>query len=330
MPVTRLNSLTSSLVTRFSARAPIRCTVEISSSTRVSVISRHRQCSSAASSVSFTRSGCSRRWTATRPRPGRASRSRPSARRRRTDRPGSADRADRLAACAISVSIVSRLTLPASDRIDASTDGPSSSRRPSPAGDQGEQLETASHRSAPGRDPREQQRPRRGCNADRTIRSIAAARRRLDPLAAAAGHQLLTHPITGLRSTWVTFVDQPLRQRFGVGHACTPETPAPRESGRDGTRSCGPTIRRTRSRSHPPRPAEPRNRLRRPGFRPAREGTGLFQCRSATTARSRASSPHAYRPPDPARRRPTSNGRSAHPDPTPEPRAEATPSTRRS
>ena len=51
-PVTRLNALTSSSVTFCSARAPIRCTVEISRSTRVSVISRSRSCSSAASSVS--------------------------------------------------------------------------------------------------------------------------------------------------------------------------------------------------------------------------------------------------------------------------------------
>ena len=40
-------------------------------------------------------------------------------------------------------------------------------------------------------------------------------------------------------------------------------------------------------------PDEPRNRLRCPGFRPFPEGTGLFHCRSATTGRSRASSPHA-------------------------------------
>jgi hypothetical protein len=39
LPVTRLNALTSSSVTRFSARAPIRCTVEISNSTNASVIS---------------------------------------------------------------------------------------------------------------------------------------------------------------------------------------------------------------------------------------------------------------------------------------------------
>jgi hypothetical protein len=34
-PVTRLNALTNSSVTRFSARAPIRCTVQINSSTKV-------------------------------------------------------------------------------------------------------------------------------------------------------------------------------------------------------------------------------------------------------------------------------------------------------
>jgi len=57
LPVTRLNALTSSSVTFLSARAPMRCTVEISSSTRVSVISRSRVCSSAASRVSISGSG---------------------------------------------------------------------------------------------------------------------------------------------------------------------------------------------------------------------------------------------------------------------------------
>ncbi len=47
-----VKALTSSLVTFFSARAEIRCTVEINSSTSVSVISRSRSCTSAASSVS--------------------------------------------------------------------------------------------------------------------------------------------------------------------------------------------------------------------------------------------------------------------------------------
>lgn len=55
LPDIFLNVLTSCSVTFFSARAPIRCTVEISNSTSMSVISRSRSCNSAASSV--TRSG---------------------------------------------------------------------------------------------------------------------------------------------------------------------------------------------------------------------------------------------------------------------------------
>lgn len=57
LPVTFLNALTSSVVTFRSARAPIRCTVAISSSTSVSVISCCRVCSSAASNVSISGPG---------------------------------------------------------------------------------------------------------------------------------------------------------------------------------------------------------------------------------------------------------------------------------
>lgn len=51
LPVTRRNALISSSVTFRSARAPIRCTVAISRSTRLSVTSRSRSASSAASRV---------------------------------------------------------------------------------------------------------------------------------------------------------------------------------------------------------------------------------------------------------------------------------------
>jgi hypothetical protein len=57
LPVTFLNALISSLVTRRSARAPIRCTVAINNSTKVSVISRSRWWTSAASNVSVNGRG---------------------------------------------------------------------------------------------------------------------------------------------------------------------------------------------------------------------------------------------------------------------------------
>ena len=57
LPATRLNSPISSSLTFFSAFAPILCTVEISRSTSVSVISRSRAYSSAASSVSRSARG---------------------------------------------------------------------------------------------------------------------------------------------------------------------------------------------------------------------------------------------------------------------------------
>jgi hypothetical protein len=56
-PVTRLNALISSLVTSLSARALIRCTVAISNSTIVSVISRSRSQTSAANSSTVSSRG---------------------------------------------------------------------------------------------------------------------------------------------------------------------------------------------------------------------------------------------------------------------------------
>jgi len=134
LPVTRLNAFTNSCTTRLSARAPMRCTVEISSSTRASVISRCRECSSAASRVSFTVSGCSRRCegdsTAARARqpattfgatPANRPAGRPTARTARSLR--------------VSVSIESRLTLPGTDLISPKTESAtrSSSSIPSTA-----------------------------------------------------------------------------------------------------------------------------------------------------------------------------------------------------
>lgn len=133
LPDTFLNALMSCSVTFFSARAPIRCTVEISSSTSVSVISRSRSCSSAASNVTRNVTGCVRRWegdsTAARARhPATTfgatsmnrSRGRPIARTARS--------------LSISVSIVSRLTLPGASLTFASTGGASSPSVPPPAG----------------------------------------------------------------------------------------------------------------------------------------------------------------------------------------------------
>ena len=62
LPVTRRISRRNACSTRFCARALIRCTVEISSSTSVSVISRCREYASAASNVTLTGFGCAFRW----------------------------------------------------------------------------------------------------------------------------------------------------------------------------------------------------------------------------------------------------------------------------
>ncbi|HEY4992084.1 MAG TPA: hypothetical protein VII33_08360 [Nakamurella sp.] len=60
--LTRLNEATISSVTRRSARALIACTVEISSSTSVSVISHCRSTSKAASRTHRTSGAASRKW----------------------------------------------------------------------------------------------------------------------------------------------------------------------------------------------------------------------------------------------------------------------------
>lgn len=59
-PVTRLSALISSLVTLLSARALIRCTVAISNSTNVSVISRSRSQTSAANNSTVSSRRCVR------------------------------------------------------------------------------------------------------------------------------------------------------------------------------------------------------------------------------------------------------------------------------
>ena len=159
------------------------------------MISRARQYSSAASSVNVTGPGGRAGGSATPPPLGRARRSRSSARHRRTHR-RAAPTARTASSFAISVSIVFKLTLPASDRIDANTVGPSSPRphrrhrrRSARASDRPNLLRQ------PRRDPREQhllaaaqRRP------DDPV--DPAARGRLDALAAAAGQQLLTDPLT--------------------------------------------------------------------------------------------------------------------------------------
>ena len=165
-------------------------------------------------------------------------------------------------------------------------------------------------------------------NADRMIRSIR-------PLVGGSMRSSRQRAIncsrtrSPLRSDWVTFVTSH-SARASASATLPSRNPSALRICARWNSIVRPDHCRTRSRSHLPLPDEPRNRLRRPGFRPFPEGTGLFHCRSAITGRSRASSPHACRPPGSARRPPTSNGRSVHLDATPEPRAEATPSARRS
>jgi len=57
LPVTRLNVFDQLLGDLLGRRAPMRCTGEISSSTRVSVPSRSRVCSSASGRVNLSDSG---------------------------------------------------------------------------------------------------------------------------------------------------------------------------------------------------------------------------------------------------------------------------------
>ena len=127
LPVTRRNALTSSPVTFRSARAPIRCTVAISTSTRLSVTSRSRPASSAASKVT---ADCGefgsrrRKWegdsTAARARHPDITFGATSA-----NKPGGRPTARIAVSLRISVSIDSRLTFPGTDLISASRHGPS-------------------------------------------------------------------------------------------------------------------------------------------------------------------------------------------------------------
>jgi hypothetical protein len=126
LPVTFLKALTSSWVTRRSARALIRCTVEIRRSTRVSVISRSRQCNSAASSTNRSSVGCLRRCdgasTAARARQPASTFGATSA-----NMPAGSPVARTARSLRISVSIDSRLTLPGVDFTNANSDSAVSS-----------------------------------------------------------------------------------------------------------------------------------------------------------------------------------------------------------
>jgi len=126
LPDTRFRSATNSPTTRRSARALILCTVAISRSTRVSVISRPRQYSSAASSVSLISSGwSSRRWLGN----SAAARSRQLATTfgaMPANTPDGRPIARIAASLATSSRTVARLTLPGSSLICANSARPSS------------------------------------------------------------------------------------------------------------------------------------------------------------------------------------------------------------
>jgi hypothetical protein len=181
LPVTRLNALISSSVTFRSARAPIRCTVAISRSTRLSVTSRSRSASSAASKVTADcgefgsrRRRCEGDSTAARARhPDTTFGATPA------NSPGGRPTARIAVSLPISVSIDSRLTFPGTDLISASTEpGSSSSSAPSGAGVASSPIRARIRADAAG--------PHRAaivsnhvssalCSAERTMRVIRAA-----------------------------------------------------------------------------------------------------------------------------------------------------------
>ena len=197
LPVTRLNSLTSSSVTLPLGagadpvhRGDQQLHQRVGDLALPAVQQRRQQ------RQRQRLGGWSRRcdW-ATRPPPGPASRPAPSARRRRTARPAGRPRGPPRS-LAISVSIVSRLTLPGSDLINANTVGPSPSSPSSPSsvGVTRVRRRARTDFGQPGSHLREQQlltpvqrRP------DDPVET--SARRRLDALFPAPRQQLLAHPV---------------------------------------------------------------------------------------------------------------------------------------
>lgn len=135
LPATLRNALISSSVTFRSARAPIRCTVAISRSTRLSVTSRSRSYSSAASRVTVD---CGEFFSRLRKWDGDST----AARARHPDTTFGATSANspagspiaRIAvSLRISVSIDSRLTFPGTALTSASTESWSSAASSSPS-----------------------------------------------------------------------------------------------------------------------------------------------------------------------------------------------------
>ena len=175
LPVTRLNAFTNSCVTRFSARAPIRCTVAINRSTSVSVISRSRACSNAASSVNRNGSGLSRRCDGD----STAALARhPATTFGATSSNRSAGRsiARTLSSLPISANSVSRLTLPGASLIMASIGGSSSEVSPSPCSPSSiNALIRCTVAGASRAEIRSTRANSPECSADRTIRSIRPA-----------------------------------------------------------------------------------------------------------------------------------------------------------
>ncbi len=179
MPVTRLNSRISSSVILRSARALMRCTVAISRSTSVSVISRSLACSSAASRVSRSGSG----WVRTCEGASTAARARHAA---TTFGATSANRSDgsptarTASSLPISASIDSRLTLPGSDLISASSAGPSascpSSSAPTSSGAAAASSSSRTVATVDSRDAIRTDRTSSACrSAEVTIRSMRPA-----------------------------------------------------------------------------------------------------------------------------------------------------------
>src|SRR6266704_2278280 len=224
LPETRLRSETSSSTTFFSARALIRRTVAMSRSTSVSVISRSRQYSRAASRVSLISSGCARRWLGA----SAAARARQAASTfgaMPPNSPAGSPVARIAVSLAISCRVVFRLTLPGSALMTASTSGPS---WPSPLlgivagiGDERGHARCCIRRDPSG-DPQGQGLlclPHRGTDDP----ADPARGRRLDPLASAVLQELLAHAL-GTALLAADMLGQPGSELVGVGYRALPET----------------------------------------------------------------------------------------------------------
>lgn len=281
------------------------------------MISRHRQCSSAANSASFTGTGCSRRCdgdsTAARPR-------QPVTIFGATSANTSAGTATARTASsfAISTSMLFRLTLPGSDRMAASVAGPSSSsasRTGANRRDQRQQPLTHRFRQ-PGRDPREQQlfaamQGGSGHTVD------AADSRWLDMLRPAAGQQMLPHRI------WAPLdlghmLDQPRHHRISIGHRALPEPQGTADLvAVKAIRPTGPLVERDLGPLDTDLPRDILHRGIRDLATPAREPSPFgIEAQHQREPKPRRA---AYRSSDPARHRRASTDRSSRPGQAHEP-----------